>query len=264
MQRRWSWLGVLVVAASAAGGCAGQPLAPPAASDTTVSEVASTSSIPAASTSTSPPTSAVPAVTQLPALDPVVTRIATTAPVAFLTIDDGWARDPQVVALVRDQHLPVTVFLLTAAGREDPAYFRALAAAGATIEDHTLTHRRLAGLSLATQEHEICGSADDDAATYGVRPTLFRPPYGAFDTVTRQAARACGMAAVVTWNATVNDANVVASGGGLQPGAILLLHFRPSLYTDLQAALAAVAAAHLQLARLESFVAKPGAVAAGR
>jgi peptidoglycan/xylan/chitin deacetylase (PgdA/CDA1 family) len=49
-------------------------------------------------------------------LAPVIYRVATTQPVVFLTIDDGWVRDPQVINFIRDHQLPATVFLLTAAG----------------------------------------------------------------------------------------------------------------------------------------------------
>lgn len=244
---------VLAVAVWAATGCAGRPPAPavaPAPTVTTSSPTTPTTLVALAKPAVTTPST----VSAVRSAIGVVTRVQTPAPVAFLTIDDGWARDPRVVAMVRDEHLPVTVFLLTAAGRQDPGYFRSLAAAGATIEDHTLTHRRLAGLPLAIQHQEICGAADDDARTYGTRPTLFRPPYGLYDATTRQAAQACGMGAVVTWNATVNDGRVVTPGGVLQPGSILLLHFRPTLYTDLQAALAAVDAAHLRPASLESYL----------
>lgn len=230
--------------------------APPPTTTTTAPETTTTTA-PEPTTTTAPETT-LPPQTRFTEVSgnaaPVVSRVPTDQPVVFLTIDDGWTRDPRVIDLVKTRHLPVSVFLITSAGRSDPAYFRALMAAGATIEDHTLSHPRLARMGLASQQRQVCESADDDARTYGARPTLFRPPYGSFDTTTQQAARACGMAAVVTWTATVTNGRLAVVGGALRAGDILLLHFRPTLYGDLQVALNAIAAAHLLVAPLQSYL----------
>jgi peptidoglycan/xylan/chitin deacetylase (PgdA/CDA1 family) len=171
-------------------------------------------------TGQSPPTTAGETETELPpppvptpvkipggALAPVIYRVPTTQPVVFLTIDDGWVRDPQVIRFIQDHHLPVTIFLITAASHEGPAYFQALQSDGASIEDHTLTHPRLPTLGLAAQEHQICGAADDDARTYGARPTLMRPPYGLENGVTQRAAAVCQMKAVVEWSAVTSSSS---------------------------------------------------------
>jgi peptidoglycan/xylan/chitin deacetylase (PgdA/CDA1 family) len=117
-------------------------------------------------------------------------KVPTTQPVVFLTIDDGWTPSLPVLELLRARHLPVAVFLVDRAWRRDPAYFRALQAAGATVEDHTLTHPVLSRLPLARQEREVCGGAAGEAAGFGTRPTLLRPPFGAFDRATLLAAHA--------------------------------------------------------------------------
>jgi peptidoglycan/xylan/chitin deacetylase (PgdA/CDA1 family) len=185
---------------------------------------------------------------------PVIYKVPTNQPVVFLTIDDGFVRDPQVVSYLRSMHLPVTVFLLTAAGRQAPGYFRSLRAAGATIEDHTMTHPRLPTLPMAAQKKELCDSASDDARTYGTRPTLMRPPYGLANRVTQAAAAACGLRAVVEWTAVVANGRLTAIGGRLQPGYIIILHFTPSLLGDLHLAVAAIQSAGLTVGRLESYL----------
>jgi peptidoglycan/xylan/chitin deacetylase (PgdA/CDA1 family) len=188
------------------------------------------------------------------ALPPVYFRVPTTKPVVFLTIDDGWTPSQPALKLIRDHHLPVTTFLIDRAWRRNPAYFRALQAAGVTIEDHTLTHPVMSRLPLARQKQEICGAAAGQAAGFGARPTLFRPPYGAFDHATLQAARACHLAAVIEWSATVDHGRLVVVGGRLRPGDIILMHFRPSLPRDLTTALAAIRRAHLTVGRLSSYL----------
>jgi peptidoglycan/xylan/chitin deacetylase (PgdA/CDA1 family) len=268
-RRRGRWSSAVMAIAVAAAGCSSgqhaRPAGNPPAATAAASPVTSTAS---PSTASQPPQAArpgseaelppppVPDPVALPGgpLAPVISRVATTQPVVFLTIDDGWVRDPQVISFIRDRQLPVTVFLLSAAGRQDPGYFRALQAAGATIEDHTLTHPRLPTLGLAAQEHQICGAADDDARTYGARPSLMRPPYGLENRVTQAAAAACRMKAVVEWSAVVDGGRLTALGGHLQPGYILILHFRPTLLTDLETAVNAIQAAGLTVGRLESYM----------
>jgi hypothetical protein len=109
-------------------------------------------------------------------------------------------------------------------------------------------------LGLAGQERQVCGAADDDAHTYGTRPTLMRPPYGLENRLTQAAAAACGLKAVVEWSAAVDGGRLTALGGHLQPGYILILHFRPTLLIDLETAISAIQAAGLTVGRLESYL----------
>jgi hypothetical protein len=52
----------------------------------------------------------------------------------------------------------------------------------------------------------------------------------------------------------MNNGRLTALGGHLQPGYIIILHFRPTLLTDLKAAVAAIAAAGLSVGPLESYL----------
>ncbi len=189
---------------------------------------------------------------------PVVSRVAVHAPVVFITIDDGYTRDPRVLALVKLLHLPITAFVIRGPALAGLAYWRALQAAGARIEDHTITHPHLQQLDLADQEHEICGPLDEFATWFGTRPTLFRPPYGDYDEATRYAAATCGIHAVVLWRATLSDGKLAAQGGRLQPGDIILMHWRPTLYDDLVHLLALLRAQHLGVGQLEGALAAAG------
>jgi peptidoglycan/xylan/chitin deacetylase (PgdA/CDA1 family) len=179
-------------------------------------------------------------------------KVPTTKPVVFLTIDDGWVASQPALRLIRARHLPVTAFLIDQAWRHDAAYFRALRAAGASLEDHTLTHPVLSRLQLAGQKRQICGAATDAATGLGVRPTLLRPPFGLYDRDTRRAAAACHLAAVVEWSATIDRGRLVVVGGRLKPGDIILLHFTSRLASDLTVALGAIRRAHLTVGRLPS------------
>jgi peptidoglycan/xylan/chitin deacetylase (PgdA/CDA1 family) len=166
-------------------------------------------------------------------LPPVFSRIPVRGKVVFITIDDGWEKDPAFVRLIRERRVPVTLFLTDLAIRKDYGYFRGLQRAGALIEDHTMTHPYLPKLSYARQKEQICASADIYARQYGARPTLFRAPYGATGHDTLRAARDCGMKAVFFWHEVVTGGRIAyQTAGRLHPGDILLVHFNPNMTDD--------------------------------
>jgi peptidoglycan/xylan/chitin deacetylase (PgdA/CDA1 family) len=168
-------------------------------------------------------------------LPPVLSRIPVHGKLVFITIDDGWEKDPAFVRLIRERRVPVTLFLTNLAIRKDYGYFRGLQRAGALIEDHTMTHPYLPKLSYARQKEQICTSADIYSRQYGSRPTLFRAPYGATGDDTLRAARDCGMKAVFFWREVVTGGRIAyQTAGGLHPGDILLVHFNPHMTDDFQ------------------------------
>jgi peptidoglycan/xylan/chitin deacetylase (PgdA/CDA1 family) len=182
--------------------------------------------------------------------------------VAFLTIDDGWTKQPQAIELMKAAHVPVTLFLTINAIRSDPGYFKQLQAAGAVIEAHTITHTELRGKSVDFQKREICGSADQLGNIYGRRPVLFRPPFGDKDETTLQVTQGCGMRAAFFWKETVDQGVVrFQTGRTVQPGDIILMHFRPAFVNDFIAALQAIHDAGLTPALLEDYIPEPDAPA---
>ena len=104
-------------------------------------------------------------------LPPVVHRITTTDPVVFITIDDGYTKDPAVVELLRARQIPVTPFLAQTAIDSGHAYFNLIQdAGGQSVQDHSVTHPFLTRLPYAKQKAEICGAANQYATWFGTRP----------------------------------------------------------------------------------------------
>lgn len=134
-----------------------------------------------------------------PGLPPVVDHIPTHDKVVFLTYDDGAERDPRFVDLVRELRLPVSMFLTDSVVGPGYAHFARLREVGANVQNHTLDHRSLRGLPYAGQRAQICGQQDELRERFGLRPRLFRPPYGTYDPTTLRAAADCGVSAVVLW-----------------------------------------------------------------
>ena len=217
-----------------------------------VSSHATTSQSSTTTATTLPPT---PVPIQGGAVAPVISRVPTPNPVVFFTIDDGMVRDPAVTDFLRSQHIPVTMFLLPNFLHEDPAYFDAIHALGASVQDHTISHGDVRRLGSGQQQREICGVLDEYGLRFGARPWLFRPPGGFYNQSTQVIARRCGIRAVVMWRATMNDGRLDVQGGGtLQAGDIILMHFRPDLRQNLDVALNAARAAGLQPAALEQYL----------
>ena len=185
-----------------------------------------------------------------------LSRIETADPVAFITIDDGYVRHPEALALIRDSGVPVTLFLISSVAAEDPKFFSDIREqADATIQAHTVTHARLKGLSYEAQRREICGSADQLQALFGTRPTLFRAPGGLKDANTLAAVHDCGMKAVFFWKEAVNDGHVqFQEGDRIQAGDVVLMHFRQTFVEDYLAALQGIKDAGLTPARLEDYL----------
>ncbi|MFI5795416.1 polysaccharide deacetylase family protein [Streptomyces sp. NPDC051677] len=156
-------------------------------------------------------------------LPPVVDHVPTADKVVFLTYDDGAERDPRFVDMVRELRLPVSMFLTDSVVGPGYGHFARLRSVGANIQNHTLDHPALRGLPYAGQHAEICGQQDKLHARFGLRPRLFRPPYGAYDTATRRAAADCGITAIVLWRASMGPTDLVYTRGSprLRPGDVI-------------------------------------------
>lgn len=190
-------------------------------------------------------------------LAPVLTKVETKHPVVFLTIDDGVTRSPEMVSLMAEYDYPASIFLTKNFVQADPAFFKQFAAQGSLVENHTVSHNinMVTQLDYRQQLADIAGMQDYAQQQYGRRPTLFRPPGGAYSNVMRQAVAAAGMKAIVTWETKSNAGHMdFQYGNALRPGDIVLMHFRPEFAADLAAFRAAQLAAGLEVVLLEDFL----------
>ena len=63
---------------------------------------------------------------------------------------------------------------------------------------------------------------------------LFRPPGGAYNSTSQSIAASCGYRYVVNWTAAANDGRIDWQAGTMQPGDIVLFHFRDDLVQNLE------------------------------
>ncbi|MFI1801343.1 polysaccharide deacetylase family protein [Streptomyces sp. NPDC020379] len=164
---------------------------------------------------------------QGPGLIPVFASVPTEEKVVFLTIDDGAAKDHAFLQMLRDLDIPVTAFLTDESAADDYGYFRDLHAQGASIQNHTLHHPQMITISEDEQRAEVCGQQDILQNEIGVRPWLFRPPFGDFDAGTLAVAEECGARAAPLWNeeAFPDRIDYREDDPRFHPGDIILTHF---------------------------------------
>ncbi|MFD9079879.1 polysaccharide deacetylase family protein [Streptomyces erythrochromogenes] len=172
---------------------------------------------------------------QLPAAAPgkvpVIDRIPLPAgeKIVFLTFDDGAEKDPEFLKMAADLKLPISMFLTDSVASSDYGHFEKLRDNGSasTVNNHTLTHPNLRTLSFEAQKKEICGQQDKLEKRFGQRPPLFRPPFGNYNDDTLRAASECGVSSILLWRVSMQINNFqYAQGSALQPGDIVLAHFR--------------------------------------
>jgi peptidoglycan/xylan/chitin deacetylase (PgdA/CDA1 family) len=161
-------------------------------------------------------------------LPPVFTTVPVKDKVVFLTIDDGSEKDPRFLKMMSELKIPYTAFLSDYLIKDDYGYFRRMRDLGVTLDNHTLHHPYLPGLSYEEQRQEICGMQDVMRKEFGKRPAVFRPPYGNYNRDTLRAARSCGIKYAPIWDEEVyvDHWEYREDDRSLHPGDIVLTHFR--------------------------------------
>ena len=193
-----------------------------------------------------------PAPAPAPFVDRYVQRIATTDPVVFITIDDGLYEDPELLQFLTDQRIPVTAFLTTGTIVHWP-YWKGLEPM-ASIQNHTVTHTSLP--KAADPASEICGANEAIVEQTGQVPWMLRPPYGAYNASTLAAAGHCGLDWVVHWSVSLPGKTLEyqTKKQALEPGDIILTHFRADLLPALRKAVKDIRRQGFEVARLEDYL----------
>lgn len=168
------------------------------------------------------------------ALDPndptVFSKVPTGEKICFVTIDDGIDKDPAFIQMVADFKIPITISLADTLIRDDYAYFEKLYQTGfVSIQNHTVNHPlSMPSLSYQQQLDEVSGQQVKLHKEYGVTPYIFRAPGGNYDSTTLKAVRGAGLKGMMMWKEAmeINDMEYQTSDRHLQPGDIILAHFR--------------------------------------
>ena len=116
-----------------------------------------------------------------------------------LTFDDGpcSTKTRRTVDLLGDT--PATFFVVGGQVRRSPSEVIHAANRGHSIQNHTMSHFRLRRLDASAMFAELESAANWIQNTVGVRPVVYRPPYGSTDDRVRSLTRSWGWSEAM-WN----------------------------------------------------------------
>jgi len=163
-------------------------------------------------------------------LAPSVYRGAPERPAIALTFDDGPSEStPALLELLARYGASASFFQCGANVRRLPQVAREVAAAGHEVGNHTENHPPLYLKSRQFIYHQLSAAQESIENTTGVRPKLFRAPFGARWFGLRDAQERLGLLGVM-WTAIALDWKWPASRvterllSSASNGAILCLH----------------------------------------
>ncbi len=149
-----------------------------------------------------------------------------------LTFDAAWGNEDtqNLIDILGRYGVRATFFVVGQWVDKYPESVRSLAEAGHEVMNHSNTHPHMASLSSERIKAELNGCSDKIEAVTGVRPTLFRCPYGEYDDNVIGTVNGMGVTAVqwdvdsLDWKdydaATIRQR--VTSRA--RPGSIILFH----------------------------------------
>jgi len=152
--------------------------------------------------------------------------------IVALSFDAAWGNeDTQTLIDILDRYGVNTTFFVVGDWVDKyPESVRALAEAGNEVMNHSSSHAHFSALSTGEITADISACNDKIEAVTGVRPTLFRCPYGEYDDHVIKAVNSLGMTAV-QWDVDSLDWKGIPAGqicrrvlDRVQPGSIVLFH----------------------------------------
>jgi peptidoglycan/xylan/chitin deacetylase (PgdA/CDA1 family) len=153
-------------------------------------------------------------------------------PEIALTFDDGPNPyyTPQILAILQQYGVRATFFDIGYLVADYPNVVRQEYNQGNIVANHSWSHPVLTSLSAQEIQSQLTSTTNSIQATIGVRPTFFRPPYGAVNNTVLAQARILHYTTVM-WDGSAEDWSlpgvhdiVIKTLYYARNGAILLLH----------------------------------------
>ena len=101
-----------------------------------------------------------------------------------ISFDAAWGNDDTetLIKILKEYDVPATFFVVGAWVDKYPESVKALHEAGHQVQNHSNTHPYMTKLSATQMKCEIEDCNKKIEQITGICPTLFRPPYGDYDT----------------------------------------------------------------------------------
>lgn len=149
-----------------------------------------------------------------------------------LSFDAAWGNEDteQLIDILGSYNVKATFFIVGQWVDKYPESVMQLANAGMEVMNHSDTHAHFAKLSSDQIVSEINACSDKIEALTGVRPTLFRCPYGEYDDHVIDTVNAMGVTAVqwdvdsLDWKGLSADEITRRVTENVKPGSIVLFH----------------------------------------
>ena len=153
-------------------------------------------------------------------------------PVISVTFDASWGGDKtmKILDLLDEYNAKATFFLVGIWVDKYPELVKAIAERGHEIGNHSDSHAHFTQISDSQIRQELDSCSDKIEALTGVRPTLFRPPYGDYNskvvTIVRDEGYECVQWSVdsLDWKNRGVDDLVKRATNNVQKGDIILFH----------------------------------------
>lgn len=161
----------------------------------------------------------------------VIKKVPTTHKVVALTVDDGphYKTTPQMLAVLREKNVKLTLFILGENANSHPEILAQAVADGHEIATHAYSHNLLSKMD-QTKVAEELEQAEKVITAVAPRPTLFRPPGGAYNNQVLDEVAKRGYTTIL-WSIDTGDWRrpsvehvVDAVLKNVEPGSIVLLH----------------------------------------
>jgi peptidoglycan/xylan/chitin deacetylase (PgdA/CDA1 family) len=137
-----------------------------------------------------------------------------------LTFDSGWLYEQTLPLLnVLDQYKVTATFFPRALWvKDNPDLAKEIVKRGHTMGNHSLTHPHMREMTAQQMRHEMQESTRIIQETTGVRPFMFRPPYGEYNQLLLEVLAETGYPYSIMWTVDTLDwaAGTTRSVGGSQ------------------------------------------------
>ncbi len=149
-----------------------------------------------------------------------------------LSFDAAWGNEDtqQLIDILGKYNVKATFFIVGQWVDKYPESVMQLHEAGMEVMNHSDTHAHFAKLSRDEIAAEVNACSDKIEALTGVRPTLFRCPYGEYDDHVIDTVKALGVTAVqwdvdsLDWKGLSADEITRRVTENAEPGSIVLFH----------------------------------------
>jgi peptidoglycan/xylan/chitin deacetylase (PgdA/CDA1 family) len=164
---------------------------------------------------------------------PAFCKGETSEKIVALTFDDGpdGVYTPKILAILEKHKVPATFFVMGRKGEKEMPVLRMIHEAGHSIGNHSYSHAFFFDLfGKKKMERDLLKAEEVIRQATGIKPVLFRPPYGVTNPILATVVKKLGYK-VIGWSlrsfdTTCKDADRLTRRliKGLHPGAIILMH----------------------------------------